>query len=131
MTGNTISNNNRRGVNLLITGAAGTRDREFGASLFDPTLITLTDNTITSNGEEGIYFRGDSQMNQSRYTSLANFPFPDPPFNPANDRPRFGFFYFAVNPMLYKDFFQACRMNTDRALAEIFLPIPVIAGAPK
>ena len=27
-------------------------------------------------------------MNQGRLTYLANFPFPDPPFNPADDRPR-------------------------------------------
>ncbi len=90
--GNTISNNNRRGVNLLITGAAGNRDREF-AALFDPTLITLNNNIVVSNGEEGIYFRGDAEMNQSRYTYLANFPFPDPPFNPANQRPQNFFFY--------------------------------------
>lgn len=98
MTGNTISHNDRRGVNLLITGAAGNRFRENGLSLVDPTLITLTNNTIVSNGEEGIFFRGDSEMNQSRYTYLANFPFPDPPFTPANDRPQFPFFYDPLQP---------------------------------
>jgi hypothetical protein len=98
MTGNTISHNDRRGVNLLITGAAGNRNREFGVPVFDPTLITLTDNTIVSNGEQGVYYRGDSQMNQSRYTYLANFPFPNPPFNPANDRPHNSFFYDPTQP---------------------------------
>ncbi len=91
---NLISNNNRRGLNLLITGAAGERDREFGgAGFFDPGRISLTNNTIISNGEEGVFFRGDSDMTQGRLTYLANFPFPDPPFNPADDRPQtFGFY---------------------------------------
>jgi hypothetical protein len=93
MTDNLVSNNNRKGVNLLLTGAAGERNREFGASTFDPVRITLTDNTIISNGEEGVFFRGDANMNQGRLTYLANFPFPNPPFNPADDRPRtFGFY---------------------------------------
>ena len=88
MTDNLVSNNTQRGVNLLLHGAAGERNREFGLSNFDPVRITMTGNTIVSNGTEGIFFRGDSNMNQGRYTYLANFPFPDPPFNPADDRPR-------------------------------------------
>lgn len=32
-------------------------------------------------------------MNQSRIVYLANFPFPDPPFTPADDRPQTPFFY--------------------------------------
>ena len=79
VTGNTLTNNNRRGANLLITGAAGERDRE-GAVLIDPLRITMTGNNISSNGEEGVFFQGDTNMNQSRVTFLANFPFPDPPF---------------------------------------------------
>ncbi len=88
MTGNTVSNNSRRGANLLQHGAGGTRDRENGNSIFDPIRITMTGNTISSNGDEGVFFRGDSDMNQGRLTYLANFPFPDPPFNPADDRPQ-------------------------------------------
>ena len=89
---NLISHNGQRGVNLLLNGAAGERDREFGLD-FDPVRITLNENTIASNGTEGVFFRGDSDMNQGRLTYLANFPFPNPPFNPADDRPRNFFFY--------------------------------------
>lgn len=93
MQNNIVSNNTRRGVNLLATGAAGERDREDGNALFDPSRITLSDNVIVSNGTEGIFYRGDAEMNQSRITYLANFPFPNPPFNPADDRPTaFGFY---------------------------------------
>ncbi len=77
MTNNLVSNNNGRGVNLLLTGASGTRDREFGASTFDPVLMTIQNNTIVSNGAEGVYMRADSDMNQSRFIFLPNFP--DPP----------------------------------------------------
>lgn len=97
MQNNIVTNNGRRGVNLLVTGAAGERDRENGNALFDPGRFTLSNNTIVSNGTEGIFFRGDAEMNQSRVTYLANFPFPNPPFNPADDRPRNFFFY---NPAL-------------------------------
>lgn len=93
---NLVANNGRRGFNLLKTGAAGERDRENGNAFFDPTRITLSNNEIISNGTEGIFFRGDAEMNQSRLTHLANFPFPNPPFNPANDRPR-GFFFYDPN----------------------------------
>jgi hypothetical protein len=97
MTGNTITNNDRRGVNLLMTGAAGVRDRENGNSNFDPILITMDDNNISSNGMEGIFVRADADMNQSRFAYLPNFPFPSPPFNPADQRPQTPFFY---NPLL-------------------------------
>ena len=93
MTDNLISQNGQRGVNLLLTGAGGIRNRENGASLFDPIRITLDNNTVVSNGTEGIFYRADANMNQSRFTYLANFPFPDPPFNPADDRPKTPFFY--------------------------------------
>lgn len=72
MTDNLISNNSQRGVNLILQGAAGERDRENGNILFDPVRITMTGNTISSNGDEGIYFRADSEMNQSRFVYLAN-----------------------------------------------------------
>jgi len=98
LTDNLISQNGQRGVNLLLTGAGGIRDREDGASLFDPIRITLDDNTIISNGTEGIFYRADADMNQSRFRYLANFPFPDPPFNPADDRPQFPAFYDPLLP---------------------------------
>ncbi|MEZ6128868.1 MAG: inverse autotransporter beta domain-containing protein [Planctomycetaceae bacterium] len=94
LTDNLISNNGRRGVNLSMNGAGGERDREDGDSIFDPGRITLTGNTILSNGMEGVFFRGDTEMNQGRLTYLANFPFPNPPFNPADDRP-----FFLYDPM--------------------------------
>ena len=97
VTDNLLSNNNRRGANLLITGAAGERDRE-GAVLIDPLRITFTGNNVSSNGEEGVFFQGDTNMNQSRLTYLANFPFPDPPFNPADDRPQIFPFYTPIQP---------------------------------
>ena len=78
MTENIVSNNNGRGVNIALTGASGRRDREFGNSIFDPVRIRLDDNTIVSNGAEGIFYRADSDMNQSRFVFLQNFP--DPPF---------------------------------------------------
>jgi hypothetical protein len=78
MTGNLVSNNNGRGVNIALTGASGRRDREFGNAIFDPVRIRLDDNTIVSNGAEGIFYRADSDMNQSRFVFLPNFP--DPPF---------------------------------------------------
>lgn len=100
---NHITNNGRRGVNLLLNGAAGERDREFGSLLFDPGRITLERNRIASNGTEGVFFRGDSDMNQSRVTYLANFPFPDPPFNPADDRPRTFANYTPLQPQFLAD----------------------------
>lgn len=93
MQNNLVANNGRRGINLLVTGAAGERDRENGNADFDPGRFTLSNNTVVSNGTEGIFYRGDAEMNQSRVTYLANFPFPDPPFNPADNRPRNFFFY--------------------------------------
>jgi hypothetical protein len=78
MTENIVSNNNGRGVNIALTGASGRRDREFGNAIFDPVRIRLDDNTIVSNGAEGIFYRADSDMNQSRFVFLQNFP--DPPF---------------------------------------------------
>lgn len=88
MTDNLVSNNARRGANFLLTGASGRRNREGGLAIFDPVRILLDDNTIVSNGMEGINYRADSQMNQSRFVYLANFP--DPPFtNPPLDNQNF------------------------------------------
>lgn len=103
LTDNKITRNSERGVNLLLNGAAGERDREFNQSFFDPVRITLTGNEIASNGTEGIFFRADTDMNQSRLTYLANFPFPDPPFNPANDRPQGFSFYDPAQPEFQQD----------------------------
>ncbi|APZ91632.1 hypothetical protein Fuma_01221 [Fuerstiella marisgermanici] len=103
LTDNKITRNSERGVNLLLNGAAGERDREFNQSFFDPVRITLTGNEIASNGTEGIFFRADTDMNQSRLTYLANFPFPDPPFNPANDRPQGFSFYDPAQPQFQQD----------------------------
>ncbi len=98
MTGNTVTNNARRGVNILMTGAAGLRDRENGNSIFDPILVTIDNNTISSNGLEGIFVQADANMNQSRFAYLPNFPFPNPPFNPADQRPQTPFFYDPLLP---------------------------------
>ena len=78
MTENLVSNNEGRGVNIALTGASGRRDREFGSAIFDPVRIRLDNNDIISNGAEGIFYRADSDMNQSRFVFLQNFP--DPPF---------------------------------------------------
>jgi len=94
---NLISQNTRRGANVLLTGAGGTRNREFGQNEFDPIRITFTDNTIVSNGEEGIYYRADSDMTQNRFVYLPNFPIVGPP---ANDNLNFSPFrpeFFALN----------------------------------
>ena len=74
MTDNIITNSGQRGVNLLMHGAAGERDRENGASLLDPVRLVLTGNTVSSNGTQGIYFRGDSDTLQNRVVSLVNPP---------------------------------------------------------
>jgi hypothetical protein len=76
MTGNIVTNNDRRGVNVLLNGAGGIRDRENGLSNFDPMLITIDDNEIASNGAEGIFYRADADMNQSRFVFLPNFVIP-------------------------------------------------------
>lgn len=89
---NLISNNGQRGVNLLFNGSAGERNRENGNSFVDPGLITLTNNTIISNGTEGVFYRGDSDMNQGRFAVLSNTGFTD------DDRPRFGAFYDPLLP---------------------------------
>jgi hypothetical protein len=67
-------------VNVLLTGAGGTRDREFIVNP-PPDLIqiSLTDNNVSSNGKEGIFYRADSDMNQSRFVFLPNFPIVGPP----------------------------------------------------
>ena len=90
---NVVTNNTQRGVNLLLTGAAGLRDRENGNALFDPGRFTLTNNIINSNGTEGLFFRADAELNQNRAVLLPNFPFPNPPFNPADQRPLLAAFF--------------------------------------
>lgn len=90
---NKISRNGGIGLNLRLNGAGGERDRENGNSNFDPIRLSFTNNEISSNGLEGIFLRADSDMNQGRFTYLPNFPFPNPPFNPADQRPQVPFFY--------------------------------------
>lgn len=51
-------------------------------------------------------------MNQGRLTYLANFPFPDPPFNPADDRPRTPFFYNPNQIEFLSDNFGSVNGNT-------------------
>ncbi|MDA1231043.1 MAG: hypothetical protein O2856_09735 [Planctomycetota bacterium] len=77
MSNNLVSNNSHRGLNMLFNGGSGTRDRENGNSLFDPIVLNVLNNTIDSNGDEGVVLRADADMNQSRFVYLANFP--DPP----------------------------------------------------
>lgn len=77
MNNNLVSNNNHRGLNMLFNGGSGTRDRENGNSFFDPIVLNVLNNTIDSNGDEGVVLRADADMNQSRFVYLANFP--DPP----------------------------------------------------
>ena len=72
VTDNVITNNGARGVNLLIQGAAGERNRENGFSVVDPVNITLTGNEINSNGAEGVFFRGDADMHQQRFVYFEN-----------------------------------------------------------
>jgi hypothetical protein len=97
MTNNTVSNNSDRGVNLLLTGAAGIRDRSTSLFDFDPVRINLNQNVIDGNGSEGVFYRADADMNQSKFVYLDNFTFPN------NDRtagfwepfePEFGFLNF-------------------------------------
>lgn len=108
-TGNLISNNGQRGANFLLNGAAGERDREDGNNDFDPVRITLTGNTIVSNGTEGVFFRADSDINQGRLTYLANFPFVGPP---ANERPRTPAFYAPSQAEFLSDNLGSVNGNT-------------------
>lgn len=106
LTDNQITNNSQRGVNLLLTGAAGERDRENFNSDFDPVRITLTGNTIASNGTEGIFFRGDSEMNQGRFTLLGNTGFP------GDDRSRLFPLYDPNQIQFLSDNFGSVNGNT-------------------
>ena len=72
MTNNVITENGARGANLRLTGAAGVRRRDPAPFIFDPVRITIQENTIERNSLEGIYFRADANMNQSRFVYLAN-----------------------------------------------------------
>jgi hypothetical protein len=97
ISNNAISRNTGRGANVLLTGAGGTRDRELGASLFDPIEINFTGNNISANGKEGIFYRADSDMTQNRFVYLPNFPIVGPP---ADDNQNFSPFrpeFLALN----------------------------------
>ncbi len=81
LTGNMISRNGRSGVNIRLQGGAGanslrtvpvTLDPVASASVADYNRIAIVDNTIVSNGEHGVFFRGDSDMNQNRILFTPN-----------------------------------------------------------
>ncbi len=128
VTGNLISQNNRKGANILLTGAAGLRDREDGAfnaaDDLDLVQITFDDNTIVSNGEEGIYYRADANMNQSRFVYLANFP--DPPFT-GNDRPLNGASYDPTLPEF--TFLNAGTVNGNTAYIAPYLNLRTVQNS--
>ena len=76
MTNNVFSNNADRGVNLLLTGAAGVRDRTNPLINFDPVRISMNNNVVDANGSEGVFYRADADMNQSKFVYLDNTGFP-------------------------------------------------------
>lgn len=77
---NIISRNNRIGVNARFNGGAGRFDLRTRPVNTDPAPVntddylqlTLTGNTIVSNGEEGIFLRADSDMTQNRIVFVPN-----------------------------------------------------------
>lgn len=77
---NTISRNDRIGVNIRLQGGAGLFNLRTTPVTLDPAVlnataynrITLTGNTIASNGEEGVFLRADSDMNQNRIVFTQN-----------------------------------------------------------
>lgn len=112
ITSNRVTNNGRRGVNLLVYGSGGVRDRENGNSDFDPIRITLVGNTISSNGTEGVFYRGDADMNQSRSSALSNNVF-DLDANDDRDR-----LVAAYHPTLFNfQFFNIGSVNGNTAFA--------------
>ena len=81
ITNNVITRNNRIGVNIRLQGGAGRFNLRSTPVELDPAAngnvanynrITLTGNTISSNGEEGIFLRADSDMNQNRIVFTQN-----------------------------------------------------------
>lgn len=95
MTNNVVTNNGARGINLLLTGASGDRRRDPTPFFFDPVRISVRDNTVEANGAEGVFYRADSDMNQSRFVYLANTGAPgDDNQNWLPTRPEFTFLNF-------------------------------------
>jgi hypothetical protein len=95
MTNNVVTNNGARGINLLLTGASGDRRRDPTPFFFDPVRISVRDNTVEANGAEGVFYRADSDMNQSRFVYLANTGAPDDDNqNWLPTRPEFTFLNF-------------------------------------
>ena len=83
---NTISRNNRNGVNIRLNGANGLtnlRPNPLEPNLALINRITLTDNVIVSNGEHGVTMRADTDMNQNRNVFLEPIIIPAVP--PALD----------------------------------------------
>ncbi len=84
---NEISRNDARGVSIVMTGAAGIRDRENGtnpaSAIFDPVRFTFLNNNISSNAADGIFYEADPGFVQNREVLLFNGP---DMFFPNNDR---------------------------------------------
>jgi hypothetical protein len=97
ISNNVITRNARRGANVLLTGAGGTRNRELGAAEFDPIEVSFTDNTISANGMEGIFYRADSDMTQNRFVYLPNFPIVGPPADDNQNYSPFRAEFMALN----------------------------------
>lgn len=83
---NTITLNGRIGVNIRLQGGNGAalpgvgfldgteqlRPKPVAANLDFINRITLDGNTISSNGEEGVFMRADADMNQNRIVFTQN-----------------------------------------------------------
>ena len=79
ISNNMITRNNRTGVNVRLNGANGLtslRPSPVAANLNLINRITLTDNTISSNGEHGVVLRADADMHQNRSVFIANLEQP-------------------------------------------------------
>ena len=110
---NTISQNGRTGVNVRLQGGGGflnPRSDNFAKPADEFSRITLTGNTIASNGEHGVFLRADSDMNQNRFTYLPNFP--DPPVA-MNDNLNYSPFRtdFTTGPFGWDDDYRVPYLN--------------------
>ena len=90
-SGNEISENVLDGVHITLDGAMGTRDRESGPAVSnvnnDLATITFNDqNTISSNGEHGIFYQADAGFLENRRVLLTNIGFPPGPNSMNNMR---------------------------------------------
>ncbi|MDA1016896.1 MAG: hypothetical protein O3A00_20865, partial [Planctomycetota bacterium] len=90
-SGNEISENVLDGVHITLDGAMGTRDRESGPApanvTNDLSSITFNNlNTISSNGEHGIFYSADAGFLENRRVLLTNIGFPPGPNSMNNMR---------------------------------------------